>query len=437
MKLNEIIRSVITSFITSDGLRDTKRQYYELKRKILRRPHEVIFFFQVDDPYSYLASQVIEDLEKNYQIAVKVHLVDRPKKNSVPMRKALSVYSIKDAKLIAAHHGLDFQDSYKLPSKKNQNIALRALSTSKNKITETRKITKKLWSGNINDIESSGITDNKINEIIKMGSKKREKLGHYQGAMFYYGGEWYWGVDRLPFLEERLKKLNLRKKELKSVTKFQKNTSFEETMDVSHLKVEYFISTRSPYTYLALPEILNLKKNYKINSVIKPLMPMVMRGLPVPKEKVMYIVNDAKRESSRIGVSFGKIFDPLGDAIKRGYSLYPYAKKMNRDGEYLLEFCRLAWSEGKDMRDTNNLKQAIENTSLSWSEAINFLDKDDWKVLIEKHREELIQSGLWGVPSFRLLDNNGNELFSSWGRDRLWLLTHEIKKHAKIRAGGS
>ncbi len=118
MKLNEIIRSVITSLITSDGLRDTKRQYYELKRKILRRPHEVHFFFQVDDPYSYLASQVIEDLEKNYQIAVKVHLVDRPKKNSVPMRKALSVYSIKDAKLIAAHHGLDFQDSYKLPSKK-------------------------------------------------------------------------------------------------------------------------------------------------------------------------------------------------------------------------------------------------------------------------------------------------------------------------------
>jgi 2-hydroxychromene-2-carboxylate isomerase len=106
---------------------------------------------------------------------------------------------------------------------------------------------------------------------------------------------------------------------------------------------------------------------------------------------------------------------------------------MNRDGEYLLEFCRLAWSEGKDMRDTYNLKQAIENTSLSWSEARNFLDKDDWKVLIEKHREELIQSGLWGVPSFRLLDNNGNELFSSWGRDRLWLLSHEIKKHAKTR----
>ena len=92
MKLNEIIRTVITSFITSDGLRDIKRQYYELKRKILRRTHEVHFFFQVDDPYSYLASQVIEDLEKNYQIAVKVHLVGRPEKNSAPKETLTNIY---------------------------------------------------------------------------------------------------------------------------------------------------------------------------------------------------------------------------------------------------------------------------------------------------------------------------------------------------------
>ena len=116
---------------------------------------------------------------------------------------------------------------------KNQNIALRALSTSKNKITETRKITKKLWSGNINDIESSGITDNKINEIIKMGSKKREKLGHYQGAMFYYGGEWYWGVDR-----ERVRDIILENPKFKQVNRFDLLNKFSPIMVGSNITLK-------------------------------------------------------------------------------------------------------------------------------------------------------------------------------------------------------
>ena len=36
------------------------------------------------------------------------------------------------------------------------------------------------------------------------GTAHRAELKHYSGAMFYYGKEWYWGVDRLYHLEKRL-----------------------------------------------------------------------------------------------------------------------------------------------------------------------------------------------------------------------------------------
>jgi hypothetical protein len=39
---------------------------------------------------------------------------------------------------------------------------------------------------------------------VEAGTAKRRELKHYSGAMFYYGGEWYWGVDRLYHLEKRL-----------------------------------------------------------------------------------------------------------------------------------------------------------------------------------------------------------------------------------------
>ena len=36
--------------------------------------------------------------------------------------------------------------------------------------------------------------------------------------------------------------------------------------------------------------------------------------------------------------------------------------------------------------------------------------------------------GLWGVPSYRLLDAEGRTLLSVWGQDRLWLVAAEIKR---------
>jgi len=425
-----ILRSIITSLITSENLHYKKRHYHELKRVILGRAHDVHFFYQADDPYSHLISQLLKDLNQSYDVNIHIHIVDKPKDNVVPMRKSLEDFSIKDAALTAPYHNLEFKDSYQIPEQTDLLIAQKMLSASKNKVNDIFHISKNLWEGNINDLSYRLASDKELLKIIQTGNRKRKKMGHYLGAMFYYAGEWYWGLDRLPYMLERLDKLKLRKKGASLEEKFISNADLRGG-DFSNISVEFFVSLRSPYSYLALPEIIELKNKFNINTIIRPVLPMVMRGLPVPREKVMYIVKDAKREASRIGIPFGKIFDPLGKAIKRGYSLLPYAKKMQRDAEYLYEFSKLAWSEGKDMKETSNLKIAIENASLDWNEACDYLDSDEWKPFVEENRKRLIQSNLWGVPSFRIVDQKDNELFKSWGRDRLWLLTHEIRDLAK------
>ena len=430
MNITGILRSIITSLITSENLHHKKRQFFELKRAILGREHDVHFFYQADDPYSHLASQILKDLNRSYDVNIHIHIVDKPKDNVVPMRKSLDRFAINDASLIAPYHNLEFRESFQIPEKSDLLIAQKMLSASENKVSDIFHISKNLWEGNINELSYKVASDNEHLKTIQAGNNKREKMGHYLGAMFYYAGEWYWGLDRLPYMLKRLDKLKLRKKEAYLEAKFINNADLRGG-DFSNISIEFFVSLRSPYSYLALPEIIELKNKFNINSIIRPVLPMVMRGLPVPREKVMYIVKDAKREASRIGIPFGKIFDPLGKAIKRGYSLLPYAKKMQRDAEYLFEFSKLAWSEGKDMKETNNLKTAIENASLDWNEACDYLDSDEWKPFVEENRKQLVQSDLWGVPSFRITDQKDNELFKSWGRDRLWLLTHEIKNLAK------
>jgi hypothetical protein len=43
-------------------------------------------------------------------------------------------------------------------------------------------------------------------------------------------------------------------------------------------------------------------------------------------------------------------------------------------------------------------------------------------------------SGLWGVPSFRLLAPSGDPLLETWGQDRLWLVAHTLRDALAARA---
>ncbi len=47
----------------------------------------------------------------------------------------------------------------------------------------------------------------------------------------------------------------------------------------------------------------------------------------------------------------------------------------------------------------------------------------------------MYQAGLWGVPSFRLLDEQGEQLLALGGQDRLWLFSREIQRQLALRQG--
>ena len=53
----------------------TIREKSEQKRKVENRPHEVLYFHKVDDPYSHLTIQYIDKLMSAYDILLKPVLV--------------------------------------------------------------------------------------------------------------------------------------------------------------------------------------------------------------------------------------------------------------------------------------------------------------------------------------------------------------------------
>jgi 2-hydroxychromene-2-carboxylate isomerase len=155
---------------------------------------------------------------------------------------------------------------------------------------------------------------------------------------------------------------------------------------------------------------------------------MVMRGLPVPREKQLYITLDTKREAEDAGVAFGRVCDPVGRPVERCFSLYPWARERGRAFELLRSFTQAAFTEGVDAGSEAGLRSVAERAGLSWQEAHEHLDREGWRDELEANRKQLFALGLWGVPSFRLLGRPGEPDYSTWGQDRLWRVEQEIRR---------
>ena len=88
----------------------------------------------------------------------------------------------------------------------------------------------------------------------------------------------------------------------------------------------------------------------------------------------------------------------------------------------------MAWSERVNTNRKSGLREVVEDAGLDWKLARSHLKDTEWEAMAERNCETMYAQGIWGVPSFRLLDQKGETLLSVWGADRLWLVARFIQK---------
>ena len=186
--------------------------------------------------------------------------------------------------------------------------------------------------------------------------------------------------------------------------------------------VDLFFSFRSPYSAIVAERVFRLAELTGAQVNLRYVLPMVMRGLPVPAAKRQYISHDTAREAFVRHIPFGCLNDPVGLPTERGLALIDYAVRIGQGQAYVLSYMRGVWSEGIDAGSDRGLRRIAERAGLNWTEAKLALARNKWRLQAERNRDELFRLGLWGVPSFRV----GS--ISTWGQDRLWLISDEILK---------
>ncbi|MDZ7827642.1 MAG: DsbA family protein [Gammaproteobacteria bacterium] len=266
---------------------------------------------------------------------------------------------------------------------------------------------------------------------LEAGARLRRRLGHYGGAMFHYDGDWYWGVDRLPLLEDRLRAEGLlREPGLPRVAPSPGLPSLAGR-DASAVTLEVFPSLRSPYTAVSFPDVLELIERTGARARMRPVMPMMMRGVPAPRVKQLWILRDAAREGRRRGVAMERLVDPFGEPVRRALSLWVPLHEAGHGTAFLDAYLHAAWIEGLDVTRDAGLLEVVRRSGADPERLAPLIGSDASAATLQDNLDAMLEADLWGVPAFRV-SGGGFPALAFWGQDRLWRVEAEIVRRAPL-----
>lgn len=436
MSLARALRSAFIRHLANPAKRTARRAAAERARQRAGRAHEVLYFHQVDDPYSQLAAQALVPLLARYDVLLIPRVVAAPTPIAIHEQALWSRWAERDAAAIAPFYQLDYQVPASAPDAALLDLA-RRLALARRKplhfAADALRIGKALQAGDAQALqrmaaECAPVTEAGAQIELAENFALRHQLGHYLGGMFYYAGEWYWGIDRLHYLEARLDALGARRADAPAGPSVQLRRSAVVAIKPGQprMRLEYFPSLRSPYTHLSYDRVADLCRRYPIDLILRPVLPMMMRGVKADRRKGVYIIQDTLREAETLGVPFGNVWDPFGKPVLRAYSLFPWARDQGHGFEYLHEYSRAVWSQRVNAYEPEGLQRIVEAAGMSWADAEGLLDNRDWEPELERNVADMIAAGSWGVPTLRLLAADSAPEFTIWGQDRLWLIEEEI-----------
>jgi len=428
--LKAVLARNATSLFTSTALRDLRRGLSGLGRRLHGAPARVRYFHQADDPYSHLMLQLLPALTADYAIELEFHVVPPPVEAAAPDRERLQAWSRRDAAALAAALGLVFEDPGHEPdpaTTARANCALIALQAGGSPdgpmLRDAAAIGAALWRGDGGALERfPAASMQSAAAAMASAAALRSRLGHYLAATIQFEGEWYWGPDRLGYLEQRLRGGGLARNPASPAPASPPRAELRRGPGNKHRpELRFFCSLRSPYTYLAVPRVRALADRFDARLELSFVLPMVMRGLPVPREKRLYILLDAKREADALGMPFGRIVDPVGRPTERGLAVLHRAVAVGRGADFLESFMRGVWAEGVDAGSDRGLHTLARRAGLDDAFVAAALADPSWRELALANRDEMLRLGLWGVPSFQV-----DARPAHWGQDRLWRVEHDL-----------
>lgn len=214
--------------------------------------------------------------------------------------------------------------------------------------------------------------------------------------------------------------------------------------------VDVHFSFRSPYSYLAVPQLIGLRHDFEIEVRLRPVLPIAVRidGFFKRVNPLWppYLARDCMRLAQMAGMGFRwPRPDPIVMDISTGEvpKEQPYIYRVTRMGqaaaeagrglEYVEQVAPLIWDGStENWHEGDHLAKAAARAGLD-GEVLERAARDDAERLdaaIAANQDALEKAGHWGVPTMVF---EGEPFF---GQDRIEVLAWRLEKAGVSRRQG-
>ncbi|MEM9621399.1 MAG: DsbA family protein [Pseudomonadota bacterium] len=211
--------------------------------------------------------------------------------------------------------------------------------------------------------------------------------------------------------------------------------------------IDTYWSFRSPYSYLATPELLQLEADFAVTVNLRVVLPLAVRDKaavfdPHNMKPARYIGMDSKRRAEYLGMPF--VFPPTPDPVVQDLATFAVAEEQ----PYIYRLCKLGveaqrrghglafaaavsklimggtenWDQG------DHLAQATASSGLDLQALEASIVEGDHLDEIERNQQNLDAAGHWGVPTMVC---RGEPFF---GQDRIDTLRWRLDQYGLRRA---
>jgi len=390
------------------------------------------FFHRVDDPYSTALLRPLARLRAELPFDLGVDLVPPPPRSEDPEPARRNDYAVADLRRMSK-----FCDVWSPPQAQRPSddaiyaaeAALAQIDDVDTFLDAAARLVEPLWRNDVQALRGQAQGDGATRErALAAGQQRLRRWGHAHGGTLYDGARWYWGVDRLPALASAVAAQTGHHPA--ALTLPWRDPQRWPHADAK-APVTLFFSFRSPYSYLALARADRLAQRTGRTLHLRPVLPMVMRGLAVPRAKRLRILADAGWEARRLGIPFGPICDPLGRGVEWLLAATTVAERHGCAMAFARAGTTWTWARARDFTDQRVRRRLCAAFALPWAEVCDAVATECWRETVEANRQALTAAGLWGVPSFVVGPH------ALWGQDRLPLLAALLRDPQLLAEAGT
>ena len=210
--------------------------------------------------------------------------------------------------------------------------------------------------------------------------------------------------------------------------------------------IDVYWSFRSPYSYLATPDMLRLREDFDVEVNLQVVLPIAVRSKaalfdPSNMKPVRYIIMDSFRRAEFLGLP---IAFPRPDPIVQDLTTLqvaeeqPYIYRLSHLGveaqrrgkgiDFAANVSALIWGGTENWDQGDHLKDAAAKSGLDLADMEAAIQNSDHQDEVERNQQALDDAGHWGVPTMVV---KGEPFF---GQDRIKTLRWRLEKLGLSRA---